>query len=149
MGHTVHSLWIGLSVSAAGLGQPISTEVGQEHSYGRSGGRLELTDFNAAGQPERIELPLVWVGIEDVPILLANQYLGQVQQQEIILTLGQVTPPVLLGSPEQLAQQVERLSFVPVKTVARFGLTRTRLEELIGVLQATARQFDAQNGDGT
>jgi hypothetical protein len=110
---------------------------------------LELADFNAAGQPERIEVPLVWVGVEDVQILFANQFLGQVQQQEIVLSFGQVTPPVLLGSPEQLAQQVRRLGFIPVKTVARFSMTRARLEELIGVLQATVRNFDAQNGGGT
>jgi hypothetical protein len=110
---------------------------------------LELTDFNAAGQPERIELPIVWVGVEDAQILFVNQFLGQIEQQEIVLTLGQITPPVLLGSPEQLTQQVERLSFVPVRTVARFGMTRARLEELIGVLQTTARNFDERNRDGT
>jgi hypothetical protein len=108
-----------------------------------------LTDFNTTGQPERIEIPIVWVGVEDARILFANQFLGQVEQQEIVLTFGQVTPPVLLGPPERLAQQVERLGFIPVKTVARFGMTRARLEELIGVLQATARNFDARDGGGT
>jgi hypothetical protein len=109
---------------------------------------LELTDFNAAGQPEPIEIPIVWVGVEDAQVLFANQFLGQVEQEEIVLTFGQITPPVLLGSPEQRIQQAGRLGFVPVKTVARFGMTRARLEELIGVLQTTARNFDAQHGGG-
>jgi hypothetical protein len=107
-----------------------------------------LTDFDAAGQPEPIEVPILWVGVEDAQILFANQFLGQVEQQEIVLTFGQITPPVLLGSPEQRARQVERLGFIPVRTVARFGMTRARLEELIGVLQATARNFDVRDGGG-
>lgn len=77
-----------------------------------------MTDFNATGQPEPIEIPIIWVGVEDAQILFANQYLGQVEQQEIVLTFGQITPPVLLGSPEQQAQQVQRLGYIPVKTRA-------------------------------
>jgi hypothetical protein len=109
---------------------------------------LELTDFNAGEQPERLEVPIIWVGVEDAQILFANQFLGQVEQQEIVLTFGQLTPPVLLGPPERRVQQVERLGYVPVKTVARFAMTRARLEELIGVLQETARNFDARDGGG-
>jgi hypothetical protein len=105
-----------------------------------------LTDFNPMEEPGRIDIPIIWVGVEDTEILFANQFLGQWNQQEVVLTFGQLTPPVLLGTPEQRAQQVERLGYIPVKTVARFGLTRERLEELIGVLQTTARNFDAREG---
>ena len=105
-----------------------------------------MTDSDAAAHREPIEVPIVWVGVEDAQVLFANQFLAQIDQQEIVLTFGQLTPPVLLGSPEQRAQQVERLGFIPVKTVARFGMTRARLEELIGVLQTTARNFDARDG---
>jgi hypothetical protein len=107
-----------------------------------------LTDFDAAGQPEAVEIPIIWVGVEDAQILFANQFLGQVEEQEVVLTFGQITPPVLLGPPERRRQQVERLGYIPVKTVARFGMTRARLEELIGVLQETARNFDARDRGG-
>jgi hypothetical protein len=106
-----------------------------------------LTELDPRKQPGRVDIPIVWVGVEDTEILFANQFLVQFNQQEILLTIGQLTPPVILGPVEQQVQQAERLSYIPVKTVGRFGLTRDRLEELIGVLQTTARNFDARDGD--
>ena len=105
-----------------------------------------MTDFNSTEQPGRVDIPIVWVGVEDAEILFANQFLVQFYQQEILLTIGQLTPPVVLGTPAQQVQQAEQLSYIPVNTVGRFGLTRERLQELIGVLQITARNFDAQHG---
>lgn len=104
-----------------------------------------MTDGHAE-QPEILQVPIIWVGVEDTQILFANQYLGQINEGEVILTFGQLSPPVLLGPEEQQRQQADRLGYVPVKTVARFGFTRRRLGELITVLQQTAANFDAQAG---
>jgi hypothetical protein len=100
----------------------------------------------SAEQPESLQVPLIWVGVDDTKILFANQFLGQVHQQDVILTLGQLSPPVLVGTPEERLEEATRLGYVPVKAVARFGLTRQRLAELIGVLQQTAANYDAQSG---
>ena len=97
-------------------------------------------------EAEFIPVPLVYVGIDDVPILYANQFIIQHQQDEFIISIGQVSPPVLLGDEAEQREQAERLSYVPVKVVARLALTRQRLTELIAVLQSNLESFDAWKG---
>ena len=83
-----------------------------------------------------VSVPLTWVGTEEIPVVFVNQMLGQVDDRaEVILSLGQMTPPALVGTPEEQAAQAHRLAYVPVKPVARFTMSRTRVVELIGVLQ--------------
>lgn len=101
--------------------------------------------------PQEISIPLVWLGAEEVPILFANQFMGQVDDHgEAIITVGQVTPPAILGTPEQQAEQIQNVAFVPVKPIARIALGTERLRELVAVLQQTlenqarVRQMRAQ-----
>ncbi len=91
--------------------------------------------------PER-EVPLVWIGAEDLPILLINLVQGQVEQDECIITLGQMTPPALGGTEAERQKQIDQLPFVPIKAVAKLGLTRRRLEEIVTVLQQTIEIYD-------
>ena len=89
-----------------------------------------------------ITLPVVYVGAEDEPILFANQFVIQHEKNEFVLTVGQLQPPILLGSPEERKEQAKKLTYVPIKVVARFGLTRQRLAELIEALQSNLRKYD-------
>jgi hypothetical protein len=95
------------------------------------------------GNLEAVQLPVRWVGIEDYPLVVANQLLGQIGPGEVILNFGQVTPPAIMpGTPEQQAEQLAQYTYVPVRTVARLGLNRAKLEEFIGVLQQTLANYD-------
>jgi hypothetical protein len=90
-----------------------------------------------------MDIPVVWEGLEDVPILLANNALGQVgQQDEIILSFGQLTPPAIYGDMERQRQQAQELQRIAIKPVARLGLTRAALDDLIRILQGTRENFD-------
>lgn len=97
------------------------------------------------GTPDAIAVPVVWSSPEDVPILFANTFVCQFEQtlDSFILTVGQLTPPALIGAtPEELREQVENIAYVPVTPVARFGLTTARLQELIALLQANLDQME-------
>jgi hypothetical protein len=89
-----------------------------------------------------LDLPLAWTEFDSVPILFANHFLVQHQPDEFVLTLGQVTAPPLVGTPEEVSGQAGRLTHVPVETLARVGLTRHRLTELIALLQAELDEHD-------
>ena len=89
-----------------------------------------------------VSLPVVYIGAEDEPILFANQFVIQHEKNEFVLTVGQLQPPILLGSPEERKEQAKKLTYVPIKVVARFGLTRQRVAELIEVLQSNLRRYD-------
>lgn len=92
--------------------------------------------------PEDVTIPTVFVGIEDVPIQFANQFVIQHHQQEFILTVAQVAPPMLTGNDEEKLEQAKKIAYIPIKVVGRFGLTRERLAELIKVLQENLERFD-------
>ena len=95
-------------------------------------------------QPEQFSVPLVWTGADEIPILFANSFVAQfdIDLGAHILTIGQVAPPALIGTPDEINEQVRELEFVAVKTVARLAFTPTRMQELIGVLQANVDQRD-------
>ncbi|MDX2733530.1 hypothetical protein [Streptomyces sp. PA03-2a] len=94
-----------------------------------------------------VKVPLLWVGLDDLPLLISNQVLTQVDQDHAYLTFGTATPPVLMGDNEEVREQVGRLQYVPVKGVSRLAISRRHLGELIEVLQRTADKFDAQGGE--
>lgn len=114
----------------------------------------KAVDLVAEAEAQGFELSGVWVGIDDTPIVFANQFLGSVFEGEVVLTLGQATPPALLGTPEQQLEQARQLNFIPIRPIARVAMNLARLQELIGILQQTvenhARQEQqALGGEGT
>lgn len=102
----------------------------------------------SADNEDTLRVPLVYVGGEDMPVLLANNFVIQHEQNEFVLTIGQLIPPILLGSREERLEQAKRLSYVPVKIVAKIGLTRQRLVELISVLQTNLATYDEKQRRG-
>lgn len=78
-------------------------------------------------------------------MLYANSFIVQFDTQALgsfIITVGQLTPPALIGTPEQVREQAEGLSYVHVRTAARLVVTRQKLDELIAVLQANRDQYE-------
>jgi hypothetical protein len=99
-------------------------------------------------EQDRVEIPLAWIGVEDVPVLATNQALVQfTAENEFVLTFGQLAPPILLGSEEERREQLKMITFAAVKPVARLGLTRQRVEELIRVLTENLENHDRAFGD--
>lgn len=91
----------------------------------------------AEQEPEYLALPVSWVGLEELSVFHANQFVGQVHEGEVFLTIGQLTPPPLVGSPEERRDQASQIAFVPIRPIARVAMTPHHLQELIGVLQTT------------
>jgi hypothetical protein len=94
--------------------------------------------------PEGVHLSVVWEGIDDMPILFVNQFLGQVgQQSEVILSFGQLAPPAIVGETQkEREKQARSLTHLPVKPIARLALTRAGLEQLVDVLHKTLENYD-------
>jgi hypothetical protein len=89
-----------------------------------------------------VDVPLAWVEFDEVPILFANHFLVQHQPEEFVVTLGQVTGPPLVGTPEQVNEQIGQLTRVPINTLARVAVSRHRVTELISLLQAAVEEHD-------
>ncbi|MCA1672756.1 MAG: hypothetical protein LC799_11315 [Actinobacteria bacterium] len=95
-------------------------------------------------QPERVEVPLLWVGGDELQVIKVNQFIVQVDVGgDVFLTCGTVTPPALLGdNHDDLKKQAERISYVPIRTVSKFALSGRHLRELISVLQTGVEMLE-------
>jgi hypothetical protein len=79
-------------------------------------------------------------------MLLVNAFVAQVSQAEVILTAGQIQPPMIFpGTPEETAARADSVQFVEARVVARLGFTRPRLKELIAALETTLANYDKQS----
>jgi hypothetical protein len=104
-----------------------------------------MVDSNDDPVPVR----LLWVDLDETPLFGANQMIGQVEQDEIFITFGAVTPPVILGSQEERLEQARGLGYVPVRPITRLQVTRRRLDEFIRLLTQTRDNYDAlHDGSG-
>ncbi len=95
--------------------------------------------------PEELQLTLRWVGTDEIPIHYINQFVGQLGQlNELLLVFGQASTPTVIGTPEQQAEQLRQIEYVPIKPLARFALTRQGVERLISMLQHILMVHDEQ-----
>ncbi len=76
-----------------------------------------------------------------------NSWPGR-KQDEFILILGQVAPPLFAGTPEEQLVKLRTVTSVRSNVVARFALTRTRLDELIATLEDIRTRADASRPRG-
>lgn len=97
-------------------------------------------------EEHQFEIPLLWVGVEDTPAITSNRFLSQFEADQFFVSFGQVAPPVVIGTPEEQLQQIERLGYVPIKTVARVALTPQRMRELILVLEMNLENYERMHG---
>ncbi len=96
---------------------------------------------------EQIELPLFFLGAEDTPIVFANLLVVQHQNKEFILTFAQYSPPLLMGSDEERVTQAKNMPYVPVKVIARIGMTPERMKEVIDTLTLNYKKFERRSDD--
>jgi hypothetical protein len=100
-------------------------------------------------EDESVQVPVVWVGLDDQPVLMANQFIGQVEQDEIVISIGsQVPPPIVGPTAEERREQLLRIAFVPVRPIVRFSMTPRRVEELAHILRDTLENYERRYGAG-
>lgn len=101
----------------------------------------------APTDPTPLAIPYAWVGYDELPILYANHFLVQYQEERsFVLGIGQGTVPPLIGSPEEIAEQIAHIGFVPIKPLDRIALTEEKVRELLAVLQASLEKADQIRG---
>jgi hypothetical protein len=94
--------------------------------------------------PTVIALPLVWVDVEEAETRAANQLIVQHHEGEFILTFGHLTPPLLMGTPEENAAQAKTIPYVAVKVVAKMSSTPAKVGEFIEAMQKVLTGYNEQ-----
>lgn len=73
----------------------------------------------AVPEPRRgegyVQVPVVWVGAEELPVQFVNQFVGVIGPGEVFLNLGALMPPAIIGeTDEERKAQAESIPFVQV-----------------------------------
>lgn len=104
---------------------------------------------------DQISLSIVWPDVNDVPVHVANQMVTQIgvaadgqTPEAIIVTLGHVAPPFVLGSPEDQRAMLRAMGGIPSRTLGRFYFTRERAEEVAHLLLGAVATYDGLAGGG-
>lgn len=99
-------------------------------------------------EPSRIEMSLQWP--EDLPDPApVNQYAIQLlpgadgAPEEMLVTLGHVTGPILLGTAQDQAEQMSRAGTLTIRASGRITLSRARAEQLAKALLQATEAWDA------
>jgi hypothetical protein len=113
-----------------------------------------LSDAGQTSEPpDEVELPIVWIDVEEQPLPFANQFASQFQGNEMFLTFGRITPPIIIGPDDVRRQQIEALQFVQVIPVARVAMTVDRMRQLVDVLQRNIAMYEewrqTKEGEGS
>lgn len=90
------------------------------------------------------EIPLTWIGAEQLPLLFVNRLVGQVDDDHFVLTVGQSVGPALIGTPQDKKDQLEQIAYVPVNPVARLAFTRSTCQDFITILRTILEGFDQE-----
>lgn len=106
----------------------------------------------AIGHPEAKQVRLRWPN-ETEPIAVANQFAVQLSPapdggpEAVILIIGQAAPPLLSGTPEEQAADLESMTEVPVVVLSRVSLARGQVDQLMGILEVARQRWDVADGD--
>lgn len=91
-----------------------------------------------------------WGPAKEPKVLAANKIVCQFEGDVFVATFGILTPPILLGTEEEIRDQVEAIESVPVGPVARIAMTEQMLERVINTLSenlANYRSRQATEGE--
>lgn len=102
-----------------------------------------MASERAADQP----IPVAWIGLEETDTVYANVFVVQnTPAGEFVLTFGELVQPILAGDAAQRDEQLQRLPFVPIRTVSRVALNEQRVKELSELLSRIVEQYRSQRG---
>jgi hypothetical protein len=97
-----------------------------------------------------VRAQLDWEDIDRLPVLAANQFLMQlsvsepeITGSEVVLTVGYLAPPLLLGTPEQQQEAAAALDRLTVHPVGRFSIPIGKAAELARVIQELLQRVEA------
>jgi len=81
------------------------------------------------------EVPLEFTGDDAIPTAYATNMVVNWTGHEFVLQFYEARPPVLLGTPEQMAKQLESTGRVYARCVARVVISESRMPRFVKVLQ--------------
>jgi hypothetical protein len=80
-------------------------------------------------------LPIEWHVPDDIPIRYATNIVVQRLENEYLISFFEVRPPIVLGSPEEVATKVNSLDSIRANCVAQIMVAENKMPEFVKALQ--------------
>jgi Protein of unknown function (DUF3467) len=81
---------------------------------------------------------------DEVPTQYATNLVVQHTAHEFIITFFEIRPPLLMGTPAMKSRQLDDVSEIRARPLARIVVAATRMNEFVQVLQDNKARFDAR-----
>jgi hypothetical protein len=91
----------------------------------------------------RAAFKIDWNVPDDAPTYYANNMLFQYGEHEGCLLFFEVVPPVIMGDPDEMKAQFEKIKAVTAKCKARIIIPKDMLQRFATVLQESAAKVSA------
>lgn len=106
----------------------------------------EITEQKRMG--DRKSVFVDWHGsTEGVSVGHANQVTVQLHEREMILSFFMFSPPILLGTQEDILAQAEEIKKITPECIARISIAPHTFESLIAVMQGKLNEYKAEIGE--
>lgn len=91
---------------------------------------------------KELNLPVIWVDLDETPIQMSNMFVSQfLPTGEFIVSLGQSSGPLLIGSEEEIEEQLTYTTHVAVRPIVRVSFTEETMKQFVGILQMNIERF--------
>lgn len=82
-------------------------------------------------------LPIDWQGsLSGIPVRYTNQVTVQPVEDQLLLSFFVIVPPMALGTPEEVFEQLSKVESIVPECFSRVLLSQQTTEKLIEILQA-------------
>lgn len=82
-----------------------------------------------------VRLPLEWYVPSDLVARYATNMVIQRAENEFIISFFEVKPPLILGTPESIAEQVEKMKSIRAVCVAQIIVAADKMPSFVDALQ--------------
>ena len=89
----------------------------------------------------KVQVPIEWHISEDLDSKYATNLVIQHSEHEFIIDFFETRHPLILGDPDQVREQWEKLESVRAECVARIIVSPNRMQEFINVMQADLNKY--------
>jgi len=89
----------------------------------------------------KVQVPIEWHISEDIDSKYATNLVIQHSEHEFIINFFEMHPPLILGAPDQVREQWQKIESVQAKCVARIIVSPDRMQEFIDVMQAGLNKY--------
>lgn len=102
-----------------------------------------MSDTN---KEKEIILPLEWDVPEGIVARYATNMVVQRAENEFIISFFEVKPPLILGNPDQIAEQAKKLKSIRAICVAQIIVAADKMPSFVEALQKTIKKPTVSDG---